>query len=339
MIKKFLKIVFLSICVLLLALLFLRRKPSRTVANSGDIKWGVVFSKKFSSEMGLDWKENYLALLDDLKIKRIKVISYWDMIEQKPGQYYFDDLDWQIQEAAKRDVQVLLVVGMKTPRWPECHVPEWANNLSEQEQQEEILKLIEQIVLRYKNVQSPALNNVIWGWQVENEPFFPFGNCPWTDKKFVIKEIALVHQLDDKNRPVFTTESGEAPLWVQAASVGDMVCTSLYKKVWVHQLGIYVYYPFPEVFYYRKIKMIEKLFHKKVICGELQAEPWGPRLLYDISLEEMAKTMNLEQFKNITGFASRTGFDEIYLWGAEWWLWMKGQGHPEIWDEARILFE
>ena len=38
-------------------------------------------------------------------------------------------------------------------------------------------------------------------------------------------------------------------------------------------------------------------------------------------------------------FAEKTGFDKFYLWGAEWWYWLKEkQGRPEIWDEARAVF-
>jgi len=33
--------------------------------------------------------------------------------------------------------------------------------------------------------------------------------------------------------------------------------------------------------------------------------------------------MNLEQFKKNIEFAQKTGFDTIYLWGAEWWHWLK----------------
>jgi hypothetical protein len=31
---------------------------------------------------------------------------------------------------------------MKTPRWPEYHIPSWASNLNKEEQQEEILKCL-----------------------------------------------------------------------------------------------------------------------------------------------------------------------------------------------------
>ena len=105
------------------------------------------------------------------------------------------------------------------------------------------------------------------------------------------------------------------------------------------QIKSYLHYPFPAIFYYRKAQLIEKLFGKKVICVELQAEPWGPVLLYDLATEEQEKTMNLEQFKNIINFAKRTGLDEFYLWGVEWMYWLKEkENKPKIWNEAKLLF-
>jgi len=61
--------------------------------------------------------------------------------------------------------------------------------------------------------------------------------------------------------------------------------------------------------------------------------------LYDSPLEEQKKTMDLEQFKKNIEFAKKTGLKEFYLWGSEWWYWMKEiQKQPEIWDEAKKLF-
>ena len=96
----------------------------------------------------------------------------------------------------------------------------------------------------------------------------------------------------------------------------------------------------PPSYYWLKAKIIEKLLKKKVICVELQVEPWGPnKLIYDSSLEEQNKTMNLDKFKKNIKYAERTGFDEFYLWGDEWWYWMKVKhNNSEIWDEAKKLF-
>jgi len=45
--------------------------------------------QKHSEELGLDWKKTYLAILDDLKVKNLKLVAYWDLIEEEPGVYNF----------------------------------------------------------------------------------------------------------------------------------------------------------------------------------------------------------------------------------------------------------
>ena len=324
------KIIFCFLIFILLAGAFLFvGKPKK----AEDISWGVNFSHKHARNFGMDWQEVYSALVDELGVKSIKLIVHWDLIEPEKGRYDFGDLDWQIRIAEENDVKLLLVVGMKTPRWPECHIPEWAQGLTKHEQQDEILEMIEAVVLRHRE------SSAVRAWQVENEPFFPFGNCPWSDKDFLKKEIELVRSLDKEKRPVVISDSGEYSFWFKPARLGDIVATTMYKKAWFAELGMYVTYPLPPVFYSRKAKIIKGLFGKKVICGELQAEPWGPRLLYDSSLSEQEKTMNLPQFKENIEFAKKTGFDTFYLWGAEWWYWLKEKhGQPEIWEEAKKLF-
>ncbi len=297
------------------------------------IVWGVNFSQKHSELLGLDWRENYSALINDLGVKNIKLAVHWDLIEPGKNEYSFEDLDWQIRTAEEKGVDLLLVIGMRTPRWPECHIPQWAEGLTREEQQAEILAMLETIVLRYRD------SRAIGRWQVENEPFFPFGECPWADKDFLKKEVELVKSLDSRNRQILISDSGEGSFWIAAARVGDIVGTTIYKKVWIHQFEIYVTYPFPPVFYGRKAKLIEKFFNKKVICVEMQAEPWGPTLLYDSPLEEQQKTMNLDQFRKNIEFARQTGLEEFYLWGSEWWYWMKEkQNNSDIWYEAKKLF-
>lgn len=331
MIRRFLKyflLIFLIFILIILGYFFLGSAP-----QTEKINWGMNFSQKHTENLGLDWKETYLAFLDDLGSENIKLIVHWDLFEPTEGEYNFKDLDWQISEIEKREGRLLLVVGIKTPRWPECHIPDWAKSLNKEEQQERIIKLIETIVLRYKN------SNSLWAWQVENEPFFAFGECLWIDEEFLKKEIDLVKTLDDKKRPVIISDSGEGSFWFNAAKVGDIIGTTLHRKVWFKEFNFYVHYPFKPVFYWRKAQIVDYFYGKEVICGELQVEPWCPKLLYDCSLEEQAKTMNLEQFKKNIQFAKETGLKEFYLWGGEWIYWMKEkQNKPEIWEEAKKLF-
>ncbi|MDO8470673.1 MAG: hypothetical protein Q7S63_01725 [bacterium] len=293
------------------------------------VLWGANFSQKQVESLGLDWKETFLAILDDLGARRLKIGVHWDLVEPEKGKYYFEDVDWQMKELEQRKGKAILVIGMKTPRWPECHIPSWAQ--SKEEQQEAILLMIKEVVGRYQN--SPALLS----WQVENEPFFPFGQCPWVDAAFLKSEIGLVHSLDSSH-PVVVSESGEGSLWIQAAMHGDIVGTTIYRKVWFKQLEAYIEYPFPPVFYWRKAVLVDALFHKEVIGVELQAEPWGPDPISRSSLEEQEKSMNLDRFRNVVEFAKNTGLPEQYFWGAEWWYWMKKEkGSSLIWDEAKNL--
>lgn len=324
--------VFLGFALLLLVFflfLFAGEAP-----RTESMAWGVNFSQKHAINLGLDWKETYLALLDSLGAKRLKIAVHWDYIEGEGPGLFFDDLDWQMKEAEQRGVQVLLAIGQKTPRWPECHIPQWAKDLKKQDRQDAVLRMLAGVVSRYKD--SPAL----WGWQVENEPFFPFGQCPGgTARSFLKKEADMVRSLDSSH-PIVISESGEASLWLDGAYYGDIVGITLYQKAWFGQLGMYINYPLPPVFYWRKAQLINAFFHKNVIGVELQAEPWGPSLVYNVSLEEQEKTMNIDLFKDNVEFARKTGLKTFYFWGAEWWYWMRAtQGRPEIWDEARKIFQ
>ncbi len=101
--------------LLLLALLLGQVIFERTYSFPSKIKYGVTFSPKFAESLNLDWKETYLKVLDDLKVRNLRLPTYWD-----------DDLskvDFMLSEAGKRSAKVILVLGARQPRWPECHIP------------------------------------------------------------------------------------------------------------------------------------------------------------------------------------------------------------------------
>jgi len=303
---------------------------------SKKITWGVDFSQMQAESLGLNWKEVYSATIDDLGVKNIKIHTQWDWIEGKENNYYFKDVDWQLAQAKNKGVKVIYVVGMKSGRWPECHIPNWAKYLSKEEQQEKILSYIKTIVLRYKN------DSAIINWQVENEPLFKFGVCPWYDGKFLKQEVEFVKSLDP-SRKVIISDSGEQSDWFEAAKISDIVGITMYRKVWAHvtdQIGFNVNSFLPPINYQRKALLIKKIFGKDVICVELQAEPWASKPFYDVPLEEQLKTMNADIFKQNIEYAKATGLDKFYLWGVEWWYWMKTtQNQPQIWQEAKVLFQ
>ena len=322
-------IILISIIALLAGIvIYLSRPP---VGISKEIKWNAAFSKPFAIDMGLDWREAYIAILDDLKPEALRLPIYWQDVEPEPGKYKFDDYDWMVKEAEKRNIKLVLVIGQKLPRWPECHLPNWAVNLDGKNKQDSLLKLITELVGRYKNSSN------LWFWQVENEPFLPFGECVNYDGSFLDQEIELVRREDPKHQ-IIVTDSGELSIWFQAAKRADVFGTTMYRVVYKEPIG-YFKYPLPPKFFWFKANLVHLFYPGKlIIVSELQAEPWGPKLIYDISLAEQEKSMNLKQFRDNIEYARAVGFPEVYLWGAEWWYWMRTKHQrPEFWQEAKLL--
>ncbi|TAK95131.1 hypothetical protein EPO05_05045 [Patescibacteria group bacterium] len=292
---------------------------------------GVTFSSRYSKDIGLDWKENYTAMLDDLEMRKIRVPVYWDLVEPEQGKYDFADVDWQLDEAGKRGAEVILVVGQKVPRWPECFIPKWAEN-DDQLRKAQLIKEIKKVVERYKD--HPAVKY----WQVENEPFLKFGICPPLDTTLLDSEISMV-RYTDPSRPVIVTDSGELSLWVQAAKRADIFGTTMYRTIWKKGVG-YFEYPIGPRFFQFKHWLIKTFAHQdKAIVIELQGEPWIAGWTVSRPLEEQYASMNPDQLKENVEFAKKTGFSDIYVWGVEWWYWLKKtQNDPSLWDTAKEIY-
>ncbi len=300
-----------------------------------DIIWGVTFSQKYAVELGLDWQEAYIAVLDDLQASHIRLAAYWDEIEPRNGVYDFSDLDWMLSEADNRGVDVVLAIGRRLPRWPECHTPRWLDNYSESGIQQEQLEMIEEVVTRYKNM------SVISYWQVENEYFLgTFGICPPADHDFLDTEIELVRSLD-ATRDIIITDSGELSLWRHSAPRGDILGTTLYRIVWNESLGFFEYGFLAPAFYRFRADLAMKLNPAldTVISMEVQAEPWTfNKSMKAMSQIEREKTFTPDRFKDILYYTEQTGFSAGYLWGVEYWYWEKLMGNTIYWEIAKNLW-
>lgn len=325
MLKKIFFALTLVILVPVLYFTFGERKPAPSMT------WGVSFSAPYAESLGVDWQKAYLAVLDDLKASNLRLSSYWSEMEKTPGVYDFADLDFMMQNAVRRERKVILTLGLRQPRWPECHQPSWAASLSPEERGQKVLAFMRAVVERYKN--SPA----VIGWQVENEFFVKwFGNCPRGDGQALDREISLVRSLD--SRPIILTDSGELSRWFKTADKADVFGTTMYRKVYAPWGKSE--WPYPPV-YYSRLGGLVRFFtgFKRIIIAELQAEPWGKAGLTSDSTETNFETLSPEQFSNNLRFAEGSGIDEAYLWGAEWWYYMKTvRGVEEYWRIAEELW-
>ena len=326
MIRKLLKF----ICVLVLALGLLAWFFYAQFEASTNPQFGLNFSLPYMSYLGFDWKQAYLEILDELKPKHLRIMAYWEILEPEPGKFKFSDMDFMLKEAEKHNAKVILVLGQKQPRWPECHHPGWYKELSDGKRETALLAMLKESVSHFKNFKS------ITRWQLENEPFFAYGpDCPVITADLLDKEIALVKSLDA--RPILLTDSGEKGAWLPTAKKADVFGSTMYREVYYDGLGKYMKYPIPP-FVYRVRAGFVKVFSKaeEFVGVELQAEPWFSGEIFANSREEQNKHMNRDIFLENIEYARKVGFAENYLWGVEWWYYFKDLYKDDsIWQEAK----
>lgn len=334
--KKYWSRIWRALLVLAIILVFYFFKVANNYPWQKNLEYrpgffGVTFSTKFCSEIGLDWRETYLAILDDLKVKEIRLPIYWDQIEKVDGIYDFSDYDYIIKEGEKRNVRFVANIGWRLPRWPECHAPEWAVKKSLAATQAKTLKMLETVVNHYNDEKS------IVAWQLENEPFFDaFGVCPPSDENFFKRELETVKKID--SRPVLVSATGELSWWRREAKYGDAFGSTLYRVVWGPYTG-YIRYPIPAWFYRLKADLAKIKPENRYII-ELQAEPWVPygNIIY-LDQKEATKSFNLDQFKANLQYAVKVDFRRTYLWGVEWWYHQYKNGDASYWQLAKTIFK
>lgn len=326
-------VLILLLCIILIPLIFfLWAKP----VPQKNINYGITFSNKYAEELGMDWKKTYLKIIDDLKIKNLRLVAYWDDIEKDKDLYDFTDIEWQLDEADKRGIAVIMTVGRKVPRYPECFEPTWWKDIKYEEiRNDELYKYVEDAVNALKHHKS------IYMWQVENEPYFPFGECLPIKASTVAKEIEIVRSID--KRPILTQDSGEGGFWYPSYKAADYLGISMYRKIWYDFWGIFfgrfIYFQYPLAHWTYKIKAdIVQVPYQKIIVTELQAEPWGPGPNHLLKQEDKDQTMSRQDFIDTINYAQKAGFKDLYFWGAEWWLFEKEYNNePFYWDTAKAL--
>ena len=329
-------------------------------ADDTPARVGTTFSQVQCEYFEMDWKKEYLNALDK-NFAIIRLGSYWNEIEKTEGIYDFTILDWQIAEAAKKNVPIMLTVGMKAPRWPEYFIPEWlmakldlhysADVSKNKILCDKVLNFIEQVILRYKD------EDIIQYWQVENEPLDHTGPKRWwINKEFLKKEIDLVKKLDNNKRPIIINTatypnrllrlfSGAlttgSPI-KQAIDLGDIYGMNVYQTIGDRFLGADIYYRSRKKErnkYYKNIVNLAAASGKKVIVTELQAEPWDPGLLVHTG-KEKAITCSPADMKEIYTELTSLGIKTILLWGVEYWEF-RAQEHKddEWWHTAKGLID
>jgi hypothetical protein len=302
------------------------------------LKLGATFIPDYAEFLGVEPEETLDAMIHDLGIRQFRFVSYWKNGEPEPGNYDFSYLDWQFDKAQAVGAKVSLAIGLRQPRWPECHMPEWAIKMPQSDWEPRLMDYLATTVERYKD--HPALES----WQLENEYLLAvFGVCPDHTRERLVDEFNLVKQIDPKHPVIVSRSNNAVPSWPIGKPRADIIGASIYKRVWDGNVtNRYFEYPLPSWFYAFLAGGAEATTGRNTIIHELQAEAWLPPgyEMHSAPTQELYKSMSPELLRARFEYGVGTGVKTIDLWGVEWWYYMKEKRDaPELWDVAKEQFE
>lgn len=284
-------------------------------------RYGVSFSLKQCRNFQLDPADTLDWLLDK-SWRRFRLMSYWNEHEAERGKFNFTPLDQQIDQIEQAGGVISLCLGARQPRWPENHWPDWAWHLPKDQRTAALLDYLEAVVRRYKD------RSCIISYQLENEALLAsFGERSDVDRSRLRQEYNLVKQLDPMRAIIMTTSTSWGIPMRQP--VPDIVGFSYYQVLYRDgKYRLSFHRPWLDRWRARAIRL---LHGKPSFIHELQAEPWGPKAIWNMDSEEQAKSMSTEQLQRNITHAKATKLYPIDLWGGEWWYWRALHGDDSIW--------
>lgn len=301
------------------------------------LQLGVSFIPDYAQSLGVNPQQTMDALLG-IGVKQFRLVSYWSDMEPSPGHYDFSQLDWEFQKAEAAHAKIILTVGLRQPRWPECHPPGWIANEPISVWQPQLETFMQKVIERYKN--SPSLES----YQLENEYFLQgFGDCTSADftRSRLVSEYNLVKKLDPSHPIIVGRSDNDIGIPVKQPQP-DEFSVSVYQRVWdANVTHRYLEYPWPS-WYYAFLAGWQKIVdHKDMMIAELQAEAWpaNGKTIPQSTLAEQNKSIDAQRLKATFQFGKNTGMKSIDMWGAEYWYYRAVKLHdPSLWNVAKQEF-
>jgi hypothetical protein len=259
------------------------------IANSTSTRLGTTFSPLQCDYLGLDQRQVFRHLCT-LGLHRIRLCSYWNAIEPEPGQFDFSSLDWLLEESHRAGMEIVLTVGMKAPRWPEYHFPDWVKERYDTrgclEPLDRVgaiadltLAFIHAVMLHTR--QAPNLRY----WQVENEPFLQMEITAgrYLSPEFLRREVELVRSLALPDQKILLTNAITLPAaqlrqddrgFYASLALADAIGINVYTRVPFRNSRFYLQ-PLPP--YWSKLQHWQRQLvatDREAWIAEAQAEPW-----------------------------------------------------------------
>ena len=299
------------------------------------LNFGVTFSTEYANYLGVEPQATFKALRDEMGFKRFRLMTFWNMVEPQKGVYDFSDIDWQLKMIQEVGGTATVAIGLRQPRWPECHEPQWAKGEPTAQLNSEIKTFLAKTIEHLKS------SKVITSYQLENEYFLSvFGNCKnQASRQQLTNEYNLVKKLDP-SRPIIMSLANNYFGIPIGQPRPDQFAVSVYKRVFDYTVTHrYLEYPFTPKYYAYRAGLTEMFTKKSSMLHELQVEPWIPPKFNGVinaPISEQNKSMDSKRAALYIHYGVDTGFRDIDLWGGEWWYWRKTKLHdPGIWNSVK----
>ena len=308
-------------------------------------KLGTTFSQLQCGYLGVNYRDAFEHICS-LGFNLIRLCSYWSEIEREPNTFDFTVLDWLLSTAEKHSINVVLTVGMKAPRWPEFHFPDWVQERCDTSNAGQPLDANPALADLTLNFIQAVMNHTksspcIKYWQVENEAFntpdVAAGRCLSYD--FVQREVALARKTAAAGQRILLTNGiSLAPVdfvksdehaFKQSLSLADAVGINVYTKVGTF-LGLYQT-PFP-VFWRKLASWRNSMVSagKEAWITEAQAEPWEYKTLA-ATARSAYPSSSPQSAADAAITLGQLEYSPVLLWGCEYWYWQKVNERNHWW--------
>jgi hypothetical protein len=298
-----------------------KKRNTSTKPIIDPLRFGVSFSLKQCRDLRIDPAETLEFLLQKIGLRRFRLMSYWNEHEKVRGTYNFTGLDKQISLIKSEGGVVSLCLGVRQPRWPESHWPQWALELDIEARYDALYNFIAAVVDRYKD------ESAVISWQLENEALNRgFGRNGDFNRARLRREFDLVRSIDDTRQIIMSTSNtwGIPIKKPRPDKFGFTFYRMQYEKNTYKRSR--VPWQWPQV----RSWLIRAIARRQSFIHELQAEPWGPKAIWEMPISEQDKSMSKAQLKYTIELAKKTKLYPMDLWGGEWWYWRMKHGDNSI---------
>lgn len=324
--------------------------------------YGVSYSFEQAGWYGLEARESYVALLEEIKFDWVRLPFFWDQMVSEDGELMVDDLKFAIEEADKRGVGVIIALGAKTPYYPEY---KWPNEVAAKVKFGDTIDINHPAAADILQIdralveQLSVYDNII-SWQIENEPYLASINNWKIDESLLVAEVKVVRGTDRFARPIILNHVGPATFdrrWQTLLNLlgpGDVLGVNAYFKTQgvdllafeIFDREVHIKWPkwfvFPTQSWLLLSPDYDQLKREAQAKGidlwilEVQAEPYIREVNDARSDTFFYSTGDLVKADK---FTRSWDVKSIGLWGAHFWQFREGIGDRSWMDTVKMIIK